>query len=312
MGEVAALARELVGAWGCWAPTLTRTARGSRSSATAAARRSSGCRTSPPARRRRGYRAERRPGAGGRLVAGRRSGSPARSRPAAGCAPRCGWCAPTARGARRVAGGDVHAVLGPWARDGHGLVVTVCSDEPHVPERVRAARPAHRRRTSAVAVGELIDVLDLTADARFALLRDGTRGAQFCRLVDRLADVDLPGAAVSRDRLDRRRPAAAGAGVTTRRTWSPTSSPTPACRGASCSPIGIRRRRAPRRGRRARRARDAELEFADADAAGALLVLVWNVEGRSEVRAARHRHRSVARTAPALPGEVVTGGGDGA
>ena len=62
---------------------------------------------------------------------------------------------------------------------------------------------------------------------------------------------------------------------------------------------------------------DAELEGLDADDAGRLLLLVWNVAGRSELELLRHRRPASgrpltgaarARSSPA-PCSAATGGG---
>jgi dipeptidyl aminopeptidase/acylaminoacyl peptidase len=301
---VAPLARELVSAWGAWAPTLTQD---------------------------------------GRCVAfvSDRNGTPqlwvqdAVLHAEAQClvlsddpvvsvhwSPDGGWLAcavatgggvrtevwvvrPDGRDARRVAGGDQHAVLGPWARQGHELVVTICSDEPAVPNRCVLIDPDTDER-ELIAEGWLINVLDLTADGRFALLRDGTRGAQFCRLVDREADEDhpvLPYPQTGSTDTGLLRPAPPGWKEYARVAYLVTDAGRPRRELLAIGFDGDGERVAA--GALAARA-DAELEFADADTSGRWLVLVWNVDGRSEVQlvetATGNRYVCVG-----LPGEVVAG-----
>ena len=206
--------------------------------------------------------------------------------------------------ARRVAGGVVHAVLGPWAREGHGLVVTISSDEPNVPNACHVFDPT-TGAAEPVATGGLIMLLDLTADGRFALVRDGTRGAQFCRMVDRDADLDFP--VLPYDQ--------------TGSTDAGMFRPAPKGDEAPFVAYLVSDAGRPRReliaigihddGRRVSAGTlaardDAELEFADSDAAGERLVLVWNVAGRSEVELLDAASGDRVRCRD-LPGEVVTG-----
>lgn len=214
---------------------------------------------------------------------------------------------PDGRDARRVAGGDQHAVLGPWARHGHALVVTLCSDEAHAPNECMLIDP-HTGDAEPVARGWLINVLDLTADGRFALLRDGTRGAQFCRLVDRPVDRSfdvLPYPETGSTDIGLLRPAvpALADDAAARAIYLVTDAGRPRRELLVIGVDGSGRRL----GAGALAARDdAELEFADADTAGTVLVLGWNVDGRSEVElldvASGER-----RPCPGLPGAVVAG-----
>lgn len=203
--------------------------------------------------------------------------------------------------ARRVAGGDRHAVLGPWAREGHDLVITISGEGPNECILVDSVTG----ECTSVATGGLITLLDLTADGRFALLRDGTRGAQFCRLVDRVADVDhpvLPYQHTGSTDVALFRPAPIGDTATfTAYLVSDAGRPR-----RELIAIGLRDdgRRVSAGTLAARE--DAELEFADADADGRVLVLVWNAYGRSEVELLETS--TGARTAcPGLPGAVVSG-----
>jgi dipeptidyl aminopeptidase/acylaminoacyl peptidase len=196
-------------------------------------------------------------------------------------------------------------VLGPWARQGHGLVVTLCSDEPGTPNECLLIDPDNGD-SEVIATGWLIHVLDLTADGRFALLRDGSRGAQFCRLVDRSVDLDhpvLPYPETGSTDIGLLRPATADGDTATRVAYLVTDAGRPR---RELLAIGVDEA-GERIAAGALAARpDAELEFADADASGRWVVLVWNVEGRSEVELFEVTS-GVVHPAPALPGDVVAG-----
>jgi acetyl esterase/lipase len=203
------------------------------------------------------------------------------------------------------AGGDVHAVLGPWARKGHGLVVTICDDDPAVPHVCLLIDPV-TGVSEQVAVGELISMLDLTGDGRFALLRDGTRGAEFCRLVDRTVDTDyaiLPYPETGSADRGLLRPAPPGEKQAGMAAYLVTDA---GVARRELVAVGIHddgRRIAA--GAIAARA-DAEVEFVDCDADGTLLLVVWNVDGYSEVELIDPA--TGERTArPDLPGDVVAG-----
>lgn len=214
---------------------------------------------------------------------------------------------PDGSDAQRVAGGDCHAVLGPWAREGHGLVVTLCSDDPAEPHRCVLVNPS-TGETEEVAVGGLIHMLDLSADGRFALVRDGTRGAEFCRFVDRHADADhpvLPYEHIGSTDVGMLRP-----------PLDPRSGEAPAQLTAylvtdagaarrELVAIGIYDDGARAKAGTIAAREDAELEFADADAAGERVLCVWNVAGRSEVEFVETA-TGARRPCPGLPGSVVS------
>jgi acetyl esterase/lipase len=206
------------------------------------------------------------------------------------------------------AGGDVHAVLGPWARQGHGLVVTICDDDPAVPHTCVLIDPV-TGASEQVAVGELISMLDLTGDGRFALLRDGTRGAEFCRLVDREVDTDyaiLPypeTGSADRGLLRPAPPARPGEEQAVMAAYLVTDA---GVARRELVAVGIHddgRRIAA--GAIAARP-DAEVEFVDCDADGTLLLVVWNVDGYSEVELI---DPATGDRTPFtdLPGDVVAG-----
>ncbi len=205
---------------------------------------------------------------------------------------------------RRVAGSDdQHAALGPWTRLGHKLVVELAPTRIDEQTRCVLIDPvtgAHIR----LAEGDLITALDLSSDERFLLLRDGTRGAQFCVVVDRSGDCDHPllpyPAAGSTDvGLLRRSPPGDPLPMTAYLV-SDAGLPRRALIAQAVGPDGLR---GPAGAFAARD--DGELEFLDADENGKLLLLVWNVAGTSEVElldTRTHRRRTVS-----MPASVVSG-----
>jgi dipeptidyl aminopeptidase/acylaminoacyl peptidase len=189
---------------------------------------------------------------------------------------------PDGTGARRIAGSwEIHAELGPWTRSGHKVVATVPGSRPGEPARSYLVDPA-TGATEPLAVGGLIHVLDLSVGERFVVVEDGRRGQQFCVLVDRERDRHhplLPVKARGSTEVALLRPAppndpgplvaylATDAGLP-RRQLVAVSLDAEGVPG----PTGVLAARD-----------DAELEALDADDAGRLLLLVWNVHGRSEI-----------------------------
>lgn len=212
---------------------------------------------------------------------------------------------PDGSDARRVAGSrGQHAELGPWTRSGHRVVVTVPGEQAGEPTTCYLADPATGELT-ALAVGELISVLDLSVDEDYVIVKDGQRGKQFCVVVDRHADADhplLPYPALGSTDRAIIRPAPAGdeedlvayvatdAGLPRRQVVAVPLGPD-GWRGQA----GVL---APREG--------AELEGLDADDAGRLLLLVWNVAGASELELFDTRTLE-SRPVPGVPGQVVSG-----
>ncbi len=206
---------------------------------------------------------------------------------------------------RRLAGDPSHAALGPWARTGHRLVVTIRDPDPDQVDRC-VLIDADTGAEDVITTGELVDVLDLSADERFALLRDGPRGAQHCRLLDRESGATrdvLPFPDTGSTELGLLRP--------------PPSSESAASVAYVVTDAGRARRALVavpfdadglRSGAGAVAVRDdAELEFADAYDDGSRVLVAWNVEGRSELELLDAATGSL-RPYPGLPGSVLRGG----
>lgn len=205
--------------------------------------------------------------------------------------------------ARRIAGdAHEHAELGPWTRSGHRVVVTYPSPGHAKATQAFLADP-RTGRLDPIATGDLIHVLDVSLEERFLILLDGERGRQFCTLVDRLEDTHVP-------------LLPAGTGSTD------VAIVRPAPEGDSgplylylASDVGLARREliglpfGPNGHRGEPRTLafrdDAELEAVDADDAGAILLLVWNAAGRSEIELF-HTATQQRVAVTGLPGLVAT------
>ncbi len=196
---------------------------------------------------------------------------------------------PDGTGARRLAGGgDQHATLGPWTRSGHRLVITTVGGVGGEDHHCVLVDPA-TGENEPLAHGRLVDVLDLSADERFALLRDGRRGARFCVTLDRGEDIDhplltYPQTGSTDAGMLRSAPAGRGGSdsggepALTAYLISEAGLPRTELVGV---PLGAGGHRGDA-GSLASRS-DGELELLDADDAGRLLVLGWNVAGRSAI-----------------------------
>jgi dipeptidyl aminopeptidase/acylaminoacyl peptidase len=211
---------------------------------------------------------------------------------------------PDGTDARRIAGdADEHAVMGPWTRSGHRVVVTYPPPAPDRPARSFFADPS-TGRLDPLAEGDLISVLDVSLEERFLVLRDGERGQEYCVVLDRLMNEDfslLPHGATGSTEYALLRPApehhrgpvyvylASDVGLQRRQLI-----------GVPFGPNGWRGEP------RTLAARDdADLEGVDADDAGTLLLLVWNVAGASELEL--YDPATHARTpVPGLPGRVAS------
>jgi dipeptidyl aminopeptidase/acylaminoacyl peptidase len=213
---------------------------------------------------------------------------------------------PDGTGARRVVGGDGrHAVLGPWARRGHRLTVTVYEDGEHGTNHCMLLDPA-TGATEDLGQGPLLRVLDLSEDERFVLFSDGPRGAERCWLLDRAtehAEELLPFPSTGATHLGILRPARQD--VDAAMIAYLVTDAGLRRRGLVAVPIGADGRRG-RVGAIAQR-NDAELEMVDADRDGRTLLLVWNVGGRSEVELIEQS--GLDRRPVAMPPGGVVGGG---
>jgi dipeptidyl aminopeptidase/acylaminoacyl peptidase len=208
---------------------------------------------------------------------------------------------PDGSDARRIAGdASVHAVLGPWTRSGHRVVVTFPSPEPGRESESYLADPA-TGELHPLAHGDLITVLDLSVEERFAVLRDGRRGQEFCVVVDRVND--------------RHQPLIAGIGATERAFVrpSPDAWEVPAVAylatdvgmpRAALAAVPIDADGRPGAPQIFAARDDAELEAVDADDAGRLLLLVWNASGRSELELLSPA-TGERMPVPAMPGAVA-------
>jgi dipeptidyl aminopeptidase/acylaminoacyl peptidase len=189
---------------------------------------------------------------------------------------------PDGTDALRLAGShEEHAELGPWTRSGHKVVVTVPGVWAGEPTRSFLVDPATGER-ELLAVGRLIHVLDLSVEERLVLLEDGQRGHQFVVVVDRVADRDhplLPYPATGSTEVAIVRPSPPGDDAPVV-AYLATDAGLPR-RQLVAMPLGPDGWRGQAGVLAARD--DAELEALDADDAGRLLLLVWNVAGRSEI-----------------------------
>ena len=209
---------------------------------------------------------------------------------------------PDGSDSRRLAGDPEHAALGPWSRRGHQVVITIRDDTEQL-NRCVLFDPETGTEVE-IAAGELVEVLDLSADGRFALLRDGTRGAHFCMLLDRRTDtvhdvLPHPGTGSTEYGLIRPPPSDEDATLVAYLVTD-AGQPRPALVAV---PLGDDGGRA-QAGAIAQRD-DGELEFADADDRGDRVLLVWNVEGRSELELLDCISGELQRF-DGLPGSVVS------
>jgi dipeptidyl aminopeptidase/acylaminoacyl peptidase len=200
-------------------------------------------------------------------------------------------------------GDHEHATLGPWTRSGHRVVVAAPPHRTSDISHCDLIDPVTGGR-EAVAHGALVNVISLSADGRYALLRDGTRGAHFCVTLDRELDHDhpllpYPGTGSTEGGL--LRPSPGGDGSLVAYLLTDAGLPRAALAAVAVGPEGVRGEA----GIVAERD-DGELELIDADDAGQLLTLVWNVGGRSVLELLRpvSGERSVVDS---VPGAVITG-----
>ena len=211
---------------------------------------------------------------------------------------------PDGSGAVHLAGGaDQHATLGPWTRSGHRLVITTVGGVAGDSQHCDLVDPATGRHTP-LARGPLVDVLDLSADERFALLRDGLRGGRFCVILDRTRDVDhplLPYPETGSTEAGVLRPAPGGAPGLVAYLVSDAGLP---CPKLVAVPVGSDGHRG--EGGVLASQPDGELEIVDADDAGRLLVLGWNVAGQTVIEL-RDAETGERQPVVDLPASVVSG-----
>jgi dipeptidyl aminopeptidase/acylaminoacyl peptidase len=207
---------------------------------------------------------------------------------------------------RRLAGSAYqHAALGPWSRYDHQLVVSVPRASVGSVSRCDLIDPATGER-ERIAHGGLVEVLDIAADERFALLRGGRRGQHYCVTLDRVRDHDyplLPYPHIGSTESGLLRPAAWSEHPDHLTAYLVTDAgqPRAALAGVDLERDGVRGTVGILAARD-----DGELERVDADDAGRLLTLVWNVAGRSVLEL--FDTCTEARTeVPDLPGAVITG-----
>src|SRR3954454_2942942 len=211
---------------------------------------------------------------------------------------------PDGSDARRIAGdAETHVELGPWTRSGHRFVVTFPGAAVGQPTVAYLADPL-TGRLDPLAEGDLIHVLDISLEERFLVLRAGERGQQFVSVVDRLMDDDfsaLPqGATGSTDKALIRPAPEEHTGPVYVYLASDVGLPRRVLLGL---PFGRNGWRGEPRTLAARD--DADLEWVDADDAGRLLLLVWNVAGASEIELFDTATRSVTPV-EGLPGLVAS------
>ncbi len=216
------------------------------------------------------------------------------------------WVArPDGSKCRRVAGHPGHAVIGPWARNGHRLVVTIREPDPGEVNRC-VLIDAATGDEELLTTGELVEVLDLSATERFALLRDGPRGAHICHLLDRETGVVrevLPYSGTgSTDSGILRPPPSGEPNASVAYVVTDAGQARRSLVAVPFDELGLRV------GAGAIAVRqDAELEFADAYDDGSRVLVGWNVEGRSELELLETATGSRRRYS-GLPGLVVGGG----
>jgi acetyl esterase/lipase len=212
---------------------------------------------------------------------------------------------PDGSGVRRVGPAGDHCELGPWSRTGHGLTVTLHGGRGSTENRCVRFDP-ETGSTEPLCRGALLSVLDCSADDRFLLVRDGPRGAERCWVrhqdsgrVEGL--LPFPGVGATEGGLLR---PGHGPDGTDQVVYLMTDAGL-ARRGLVAVPLSPDGRRGPV-GTLAQR-EDAELELLDADDQGRLLLLVWNVGGKSRVELL-DPVTGATRPVPDLPGSVVHDG----
>jgi len=202
---------------------------------------------------------------------------------------------------RVVAGNPTHAILGPWGQHGHELLVTICPTTPGGENECVIINVATGNREVLLHQPTAV-ALSLSADDRFVLIRTGTRGAYDCGVFDRQRAVShdllpVPDAGSTDDGLIRADPSGAATWVAYMLTDTGS-----ARRSLVAVPFGAEGRLG-QAGTLAQR-NDADLEAVVSDRTGQTLILVWNVDGRSEME--RYDPVTGRRSPLPVPGTVVS------
>jgi fermentation-respiration switch protein FrsA (DUF1100 family) len=228
--------------------------------------------------------------------------------PGGGTRTRVEIVRPTGSERRRVAGvRQGAAALGPWGATGSVLALATTGRRPE--DTSSRLLNVDTGESTGIAYGKSFNVLDLSRDGRRALLRTGARGARRLVVVDLdsqrhrlLGDVEE-----SRGRSEQ--PSSSALGSIEEGVFGPGGHTVFARSdvGRDCSALVVYR--LDRRLRRAegtvlRERPDAELDTFRLSADGATLVLVWNVDGRSELEIMRPAE-GISHQLSELPVEVV-------
>ena len=203
---------------------------------------------------------------------------------------------------RRIAGDEkVHAVLGPWTRSGHRVVVRIMPQVAGKHVEAYLANPT-TGTLEPLAEGPHVTVFDLSVEERLVVLGDGRRGEEFCSVVDRVQRSEsrlIRGEGSTQYAFIRPAPG----------TWDVSNVAylrtnvgldRIALVGVPIDADGV-----PGLPQTLAIRADAELELMDSDDAGSRLLLVWNASGRSELEI---YVTATGERVPidGLPGEVVT------
>ena len=195
-----------------------------------------------------------------------------------------------------------HGVLGPWVHHECRVVVGLPPDGPEELARAVLVSPV-TGAAEEIAIGGLVSVLDISPDASIVLLRDGTRGRHYCVTLDRSADKHfptLPYPDTGTTETGLLRPGPDGQGLV---AYLQTDAGLPRTELVAV-PVDPTGHRSP--GGSIAHRNDAELEFLGSDDTGSVLVLGWNVAGRSELEVLDPT-TGARRAITGLPGEVAAG-----
>ena len=203
--------------------------------------------------------------------------------------------------ARRVAGNPAHAIMGSWSQCGSELLATVCSTT-HGGENQCVIIDAATGRSQMVLHQRTVVALSISGDNRFLLVRSGTRGRYRCRVFDRLRAawhdlLPMPEAGSADGGIIREDLSSTGGWVAYLLTDAGGSR-----RSLVAVPFGPDGR-VGQAGTIAARD-DSELESIGADPDGRTLILLWNVDGCSELE--RYDARTGERASLPVPGSVVS------